>query len=87
MGAGRRQLTNMEAADIFEDVDLTSHVSTIEQTTDEFLAHFRTTSLYFEIDPANRQAFEGDNRRLIEGLGGVATFALATILLTAQRTN
>ena len=87
MGAGRRQLTNIEAADLFDDVDVTSHVSTIEETADEFLAHFRTTSLYFEIDPANRQAFEDDDRQLIQGLGGVVTFALATILMTARRTT
>ena len=87
MGAGRRQLTNTDAAELFEDVDVTSHVTTIKQTADEFLAHFRTTSLYFEIDPANRQAFEGDNRQLIEGLGGVVTYSLATLLMTARRTS
>jgi SAM-dependent methyltransferase len=87
MGAGRRRLTNIEAADLFEDVEVTSHVTTIEETAHEFLAHFRTTSLYFEIDPAKRQAFEDDNQQLIEGLGGVVTFALATVLLTARRTN
>ena len=86
MGAGRRQLTNIDAADLFDDVDVTSHVSTIEETADEFLAGFRTTSLHFEIDPANRHAFERDNRQLIAGLGGVVTFALATLLLTASRT-
>ena len=55
MGAGRRQLMKPDAAELFEDVDVTSHVTTIEQTADELLAHFRTTSLYFEIDPAHRQ--------------------------------
>ena len=87
MGAGRRRLTNLDAAELFEDVDVTSHVTTIEETADELLAHFRTTSLYFEMDPAHRQAFEDDDRQLIEGLGGVVTFSLATLLMTAQRTN
>ena len=87
MGAGRRQLTKPDAAELFEDVDVSSHVTTIEETADELLAHFRTTSLYFEIDPANRHAFENDDRKLIEGLGGVVTFSLATLLMTAQRTN
>src|SRR4249919_919382 len=41
MGAGRRQLTNLDAAGLFEDVELTSHVTIIEQTADELLAHFR----------------------------------------------
>ena len=87
MGAGRRQLTNTDAPELFADVDVTSHVSIIEQTADEFLAHFRTNSLYFEIDPANRQAFEDDDRQLIEGLGGNVTFSLATVLMTAHRTD
>ena len=87
MGAGRRRLTNLDAAELFEDVEVTSHVTTIKETADELLALFRTTSLYFEIDPANRRAFENDDRRLIEGLGGVVTFSLATLLMTAQRTN
>ena len=65
---------------------MTAQVTTIGDTADEFLAHFRTTSLYFEIDAANRLALEDDTRQLIEGLGGVATFALATVLLTAPRT-
>ena len=87
MGAGRRQLTNLDAAGLFGDVEVTSHVATIEETADELLGHFRTTSLYFQIDPAHRQAFEDDDRQLIEGLGGVVTFSLATMLLTARRTT
>jgi len=42
---------------------------------------------YFEIEPAHRRAFEVDDRKLMEGLGGVVTFSLATLLMTAQRTN
>ena len=68
-------------------MDVTSHVTIIEQTADELLAHFRTTSLYFEIEPANRRELEGDHRKLIEGLGGAVTFSLATLLMTAQRTH
>jgi SAM-dependent methyltransferase len=66
MGAGRRRLTNVDAAKLFEDVDVISHVTTIEETADELLAHFRTTSLYFEIDPANRRTFEDDDRKQIK---------------------
>ena len=32
MGAGRRQLTSIDAADLFEDVDVTSHVAVIAET-------------------------------------------------------
>ena len=87
MGAGRRQLANPDAANSSRTWSVTSHVATIEETADELLAHFRTTSLYFEIDPANRHAIEDDDRKLIEGLGGVVTFSLATLLMTARRTS
>ena len=40
MGAGRRQLTNLDAAELFEDVDVTSHVETTEQTADELSPSF-----------------------------------------------
>lgn len=87
MQAGRRQLTKSDAAELFGDVELDAHVSTLDQTADELLAHFRTTSLYFEIDPDRRQAFEDEDRELIERLGGVVTFSSATLLMTARRTT
>ena len=47
MGAGRRQLANSDAAELFQDVDVTSHVTTIEETADDFSPTFerpRSTS-------------------------------------------
>jgi SAM-dependent methyltransferase len=74
-----------EAAALFDDVEVTTDVSVIEQTADEIAAHFRTTSLYFRIDPALRQAFEDDDRRLIERHGGTLQFSQAAVLMTARR--
>jgi SAM-dependent methyltransferase len=87
MGEGRHSLANQEAGRVFEAVDVTAVVSEAEPTADELLAHFRTTSLYFEIEPDKRQAFEEDDRRLIEASGGSVHFTTAIVLMTAARSR
>jgi SAM-dependent methyltransferase len=82
---GHQGLANDDAAELFDDVQVATSVATVEQTADELRDHFRTTSLYFRIDPANREAFEAGVRRLVEGLGGTARFSLAAVLMTARR--
>ena len=79
------ELSVPEAADLFADVELTTTVERVEQTADELWAQFRTTSLYFRIDPPRRAAFEADDRRHLEHLGGSLTSSQAAILLTARR--
>ena len=54
---------------------------------DELISHFRTTSLYFQIDPADREAFEDDDRRRIDAAGGTVRFLSATVLMTARRSQ
>jgi SAM-dependent methyltransferase len=54
-----------------------------QRTLDEVLAHFRTTSLYFQIEPDKRQEFEDGDRRLIESGGGSVHFSEAIVLMTA----
>jgi SAM-dependent methyltransferase len=78
-------LATDEAAELFDDVEVVTAVSTLEQTTDQFCDHIRTTSLYFRIDAASREAFEEDERRMLDGLGGTLRFSHATILVTARR--
>jgi SAM-dependent methyltransferase len=78
-------LATDDAAELFDDVEVLTTVSTVEQTTDQFCDHIRTTSLYFRIDPASRAAFEEDERRLLDGLGGTLRFSHAAILVTARR--
>jgi ubiquinone/menaquinone biosynthesis C-methylase UbiE len=82
---GRHNLARDDAARLFEDVQLAKVVSAVEQTADEALAHFRTTSLYFHIDPARRAAFEEEDRRIVERHGGTLKFSLAAVLVTAKR--
>ena len=59
----------------------------VEETADQAPALLRTTSLYFRIDEARRPAFEDDLRRLVDGLGGTVETTLATVLMTARRTD
>lgn len=84
MGDGRHQLANTEAADLFEDVQMTAVASEVELTADELIAYFRTTSHYFQIDPSSRRAFEEEDRRLIEARGGSVFTSSATVLMTAR---
>jgi SAM-dependent methyltransferase len=72
------------AADLFEDAELTTLITRQEWTADAVISHFRTTSLYFRIDPARRQAFEDDYRRAIERRGGLQG-SQAAVLMTARR--
>jgi SAM-dependent methyltransferase len=85
MGEGRHDLTAADAADLFENVEITAVVVHDEKTADELMAHFRTTSLYFRIDPERLPALEAADRRIIDARGGTVRFSLAAILMTAQR--
>jgi ubiquinone/menaquinone biosynthesis C-methylase UbiE len=85
MADGRHGLAVDEAAELFEDVELATVELNVEQTADESQALFRTTSLYFQIDPERREAFEADDRRVIESFGGTVKFSMAAVLVTALR--
>jgi ubiquinone/menaquinone biosynthesis C-methylase UbiE len=85
MADGRHGLTVDEAAAWFEDAELATMVIDLEQTADEAQAFFRTTSMYFQIAPERREAFEADDRAVIERFGGTVKFALASVLVTAAQ--
>jgi len=79
------ELAVPEAAELFSGVEVTAQVERVEHTADEIAARFRTTSLYFRIDPLRRAAFEADDRRNIEEHGGSLTGSRAAILMSARR--
>lgn len=83
----RHELAVEQAADLFDDVAVVAEVSRVEETAEQSLAHLRTTSLYFRIEPARRPGFEEDVRGLAERLGGTIETTLATLLMTARRTS
>jgi SAM-dependent methyltransferase len=85
MGGGRHRLAVEGARELFQDVEVAAEVTELEQTADELLAYFRTTSLYFQIDPAHRATIEEADRRMVERLGGTVHVSLATVLLTARK--
>ena len=85
MGQGAHALAVEEAAGLFDAVDTQLLVVRTERTADQFIARLRTTSLYFRIDPARREAFEDDDRRLVEHLGGTVVWPEAAVLMTARR--
>jgi SAM-dependent methyltransferase len=87
MADGRHGLAIKDATDLFEDVEVVSVASRIEQTADELLALVRTSSLHFQIDPARRSAFEDDQRHVVERFGGTIRSSVAAMLMTARRTN
>jgi ubiquinone/menaquinone biosynthesis C-methylase UbiE len=85
MADGRHRLAVDEAAGLFEAAELAAMVINVEQTADEAQAFFRTTSLYFQIEPEHREAFEADDRAVIERFGGTLKFSLASVLVSAAR--
>ena len=84
-GLGRPSLAVPEAGRLFEDVEVAGEPYTVEEDAEGFLRQLRTTSLYHRIDPARREAFEGDLTRMIERHGGVVRTELAVVLMTARR--
>jgi ubiquinone/menaquinone biosynthesis C-methylase UbiE len=85
LGDQRHRLTRPEAAMLFADVEIDHAVATIEQTADELLDVFRTTSLYHRLDPEARSAVEQADREIVDAAGGTVSFTLATLLVTARR--
>jgi SAM-dependent methyltransferase len=84
---GHHGLAVSDAAELFAKVEMMALASSVDETADQFLAGFRTSSLYFRIDPGRRQAVEEDYQRLVERLGGTLRFSGAAVLMTAQRGN
>ena len=81
----RRGLAVPEAADLFTDVQIVTEIEDIELTADKIMAHFKTTSLYFQIPEDHRAAFEAEDRRNIARRGGIVRFRHAAALMTARR--
>jgi SAM-dependent methyltransferase len=87
MGDGRHGLTVPEAAPWFDDIEVLSELRTVEETADDLIAHFRTTSLYFMVPADRREAFEEDDRNVVERHGGVIRTTFAALLMSARRTD
>jgi SAM-dependent methyltransferase len=73
------------AARRFGDARLATHVVAREQTADELIALFGTTSLAARLGPEGGRALAEETRRAIDALGGRAGWAEAGVLVTARR--
>lgn len=86
MGDGLHDLARPEAAELFEGVEVLWRVSGSQESAEELLAVFRTTSLFLRLAPEQRSALEDDLRKIVDRRGGTVRTSLATILVTARRT-
>jgi SAM-dependent methyltransferase len=85
MSSGRHRMAVPAAADLFVDVEVATEPHEVVETAEEMIAHFRTTSVYHQVDPARRGALERDDRRAVERHGGTIRWPLAVVLMTARR--
>jgi ubiquinone/menaquinone biosynthesis C-methylase UbiE len=85
MSAGRHGLAVPEAAELFDDVQVDHELRVAEETADEMMALFKTTSLWHRVPPERRDALEADDRAVIERRGGTIRTPVATFLMTARR--
>jgi SAM-dependent methyltransferase len=82
---GGHRLAVPEAARLFDDVEVAVAPIYTEQTGDEVNAVLRTTSLYARIPEDRRQAFQDENLRVAERLGGVIRTSELAVLVTGRR--
>jgi SAM-dependent methyltransferase len=82
---GGHRLAVPEAARLFEDVKIEVAPTYTEQTGDQLNAVVRTTSLYARIPADRRQAFEDENVRVAERLGGIVRTSELAVLVTGRR--
>ncbi len=85
MNDGQHRLQVGVAAELFEDVEVTTETRTIEETADELVEHFRTTSLCHRLEPARREALLEADRQVVERFGGTIRSTFAAVLMTARR--
>ncbi|HUA07616.1 MAG TPA: class I SAM-dependent methyltransferase [Solirubrobacteraceae bacterium] len=82
---GGHRLAVPQAAQLFEDVQTQVVPIHTEQTGDQLNAVLRTTSLYARIPADRRQAFEDENQRVADRLGGVVRTSELAVLVTGRR--
>ena len=86
MNEGQHGLEVAAAAELFEDVEVATESRTVEETADELVEHFRTTSLCHHLEPDRREALLEADRRVVEAHGGTIRSTFAAVLMTARRT-
>jgi ubiquinone/menaquinone biosynthesis C-methylase UbiE len=73
------------AADLFEDLQLATVPTLVEQTADELNALLGTMSFWVRLSPDQRNAIMNENRALQERLGRPVRASTVAVLVTARR--
>ena len=81
----RHDLARAEAAELFEEADVTRLPMELESSTAEVLAFVRTTSVYLSLDPERRQLLERRLSQVLEDAGGTYRWGTSAVLVTARR--
>ena len=82
---GQYRMAVPGAAELFTDVELATDVRTVDETAEDEVAYFRTTSTYHRLEPGRREAIEEDFRRVFDRFGGTIRWSIAAVLMTARR--
>jgi SAM-dependent methyltransferase len=85
MNSGQHRLEVAAAAELFEDVEVATETRIVEETADELVEHFRTTSLCQRLEPDRREALLEADRRVVEEFGGTIRSTFTAVLMTARR--
>jgi ubiquinone/menaquinone biosynthesis C-methylase UbiE len=83
----KRDLARAEAAELFEDVDLTRSQVERESTSKEVLEFLRTTSAYLSLDPDRRKLLERRLLAVLGDAGGTYRWTSTATLVTARATR
>jgi ubiquinone/menaquinone biosynthesis C-methylase UbiE len=80
----RHDLGRVEAAQLFEEADVTRLPMELESTTAEALAFVRTTSVYLSLDSDRRELLERRLSTVLEDSGGTYRWESSAVLVTAR---
>jgi len=83
----RHDLARAEAAELFEDADVTRLPLELESTTADVLAFVRTTSVYLSLDSERRELLERRLAGVLEEGGGTYRWTTSAVLVTARVTS
>ena len=83
----RHDLGRVEAAQLFEEADVTRLPMEIESTTAEVLAFVRTTSVYLSLDSERRELLGRRLSAVLADAGGRYRWTTSAVLVTARVTS
>ncbi len=81
---GGQALARPEAAEFFDDVQITAVPQLIEQTADELNAYMRTTSFHARLTPDQRERLAAENRVAAAQLGGRLRNTVLAVLVSGR---